>query len=131
MDLMNINRQPHVRFNPLLREWVQVSPKRTDRPWQGQVESVAPDQVPEFDPECYLCPGNARVDGKRNPQYQSTFAFDNDFPALALSAPDANYDESGLLVARAERGICRVLCFSPRHDRTLSRMSAGEIRSIV
>jgi UDPglucose--hexose-1-phosphate uridylyltransferase len=124
-------KHPHVRFNPLLREWVQVSPGRTDRPWQGQVEAVARAQAPEFDPDCYLCPGNKRVDGKQNPQYESTFVFDNDFPALGQSALDAHYDESGLLVARAERGICRVLCFSPRHDRSLSRMTAGEIRSIV
>ncbi|HME98626.1 MAG TPA: galactose-1-phosphate uridylyltransferase, partial [Terriglobia bacterium] len=131
MDLTKINEQPHVRFNPLLREWVQVSPKRTDRPWKGQVEPVARDRVMEFDPDCYLCPGNTRVDGRKNPQYESTFVFDNDFPALAPSVPDGHYAESGLLLARAERGICRVLCFSPRHDRTLSRMSAGEIRAVV
>src|SRR5499426_3476637 len=131
MDLININKHPHVRFNPLLREWVQVSPKRTERPWQGQVERIAEAAVPKFDSECYLCPGNTRVDGKKNPQYESTFVFDNDFPALAPSSPDAHYDESELLVARAERGICRVLCFSPRHDRSLSRMSVGEIRSVV
>src|SRR5262249_4599650 len=131
MDLSNINEHPHVRFNPLLREWVQVSPNRTDRPWRGQVESIAQSRVPEFDPECYLCPGNTRADGKKNPKYESTFVFENDFPALVPSTPDAQYGESGLLVARSERGICRVLCFSPRHDRTLSRMGAAEIRVVV
>src|SRR5215467_1843330 len=131
MDLTKINEQPHVRFNPLLREWVQVSPKRTDRPWQGQIETLAREQVLQYDPDCYLCPGNTRLDGRKNPQYESTFAFDNDFPALAPSVPDGHYIESDLLTARAERGICRVLCFSPRHDQTLSRMSAGEIRLIV
>jgi UDPglucose--hexose-1-phosphate uridylyltransferase len=131
MDLTNLNKHPHVRFNPLLREWVQVSPNRTERPWRGQVEPIAEPAVREFDSECYLCPGNTRVDGRKNPQYESTFVFDNDFPALAPSLPEAHYDESGLLVARAERGICRVLCFSPRHDRTLSRMSPNEIRAVV
>jgi UDPglucose--hexose-1-phosphate uridylyltransferase len=131
MDLSKINEHPHVRFNPLLREWVQVSPKRTDRPWQGQIEPIAGDPVPEFDSGCYLCPGNTRLDGRKNPRYESTFVFDNDFPALALSVPDGHYAESGLLLARAERGICRVLCFSPSHDRTLSRMSAAEIRGLV
>jgi UDPglucose--hexose-1-phosphate uridylyltransferase len=131
MDLRNINDYPNVRFNPLLREWVLVSPKRTDRPWQGEVEAVAQSGAPQFDPGCYLCPGNPRADGKTNPRYESIFVFDNDFPALTLSAPEAHYRESDLLTARAERGICRVLCFSPRHDQTLSRMSAREIRLIV
>jgi UDPglucose--hexose-1-phosphate uridylyltransferase len=131
MDLININEHPHVRFNPLLREWVQVSPKRTDRPWQGQIEPAAHAAGQEFNSGCYLCPGNTRVDGKKNPQYESTFVFDNDFPALAASSPPAHYDESGLLVARAERGICRVLCFSPHHNLSLSRMSVGEIRAVV
>jgi UDPglucose--hexose-1-phosphate uridylyltransferase len=131
MKLIDINDHSHVRFNPLLREWVQVSPKRTERPWRGQVETVVRDRTPEFDPECYLCPGNTRADGKKNPDYETTFVFDNDFPALVPSGSDGHFDESGLLIARVERGICRVLCFSPRHDRTLSQMSAGEIRAIV
>jgi UDPglucose--hexose-1-phosphate uridylyltransferase len=131
MDSMSINDHPHVRFNALLREWVQVSPKRTERPWQGAVESVAQHGVPEFDPTCYLCPGNTRADGRTNPRYESIFVFDNDYPSLTLSAPEAHYAESDLLIARAERGVCRVVCFSPRHDRTLSRMSPGEIRLVV
>ena len=131
MDLEGLNDHPHVRFNPLLREWVLVSPKRTDRPWQGEVEPDRRNQVPEFDPGCYLCPGNTRAHGKTNPQYDSILVFDNDFPALASAAPDTRYGDSDLLVARSEQGICRVLCFSPRHDLTLSRMSAGEIRLVV
>ncbi len=129
--MTNLNEHPHIRFNPLLREWVQVSPKRTNRPWQGQVEPSAAAPAPQYDPECYLCPGNTRTGGMTNPQYESTFVFDNDFPALLPSGPDANYDEDGLLVARTESGICRVLCFSPRHDRTLSQMSVDEIRLVV
>jgi UDPglucose--hexose-1-phosphate uridylyltransferase len=131
MDLKDINDHPHVRFNPLLREWVLVSPKRTDRPWQGEVEPDGRNQVPEFEPGSYLCPGNSRAHGKTNPRYDSILVFDNDFPALALSASETRYGESDLLVARSEQGICRVLCFSPRHDLTLSRMSAGQIRLVV
>src|SRR6266511_3326732 len=81
--------QPHRRFNPLRGEWVLVSPQRTSRPWQGQIEAVAPEHVPQFDPGCYLCPGNDRAGGLKNPAYTSTFAFDNDFPALTPSAPPA------------------------------------------
>src|SRR5438105_547387 len=113
MDLTSINQHPHIRFNPLRREWVQVSPKRTDRPWQGQIETGAQPSVPSFDPGCYLCPGNTRARGVKNPGYDKTFAFDNDFPALIASVPDALYSESDLLIARAEAGVCRVVCFSP------------------
>ena len=123
--------QPHRRYNPLLEEWVLVSPHRLQRPWQGQLEAPAPETRLVYDHECYLCPGNARAAGKRNPPYAGTFAFDNDFPALL---PDVLPDEGtadGLLRARNERGTCRVLCFSPRHDLTLARMSGPEIRGVV
>src|SRR5262249_59915390 len=76
------NKQPHRRFNPLLREWILVSPHRTQRPWQGQVESAARKNEVEYDPTCYMCPGNSRSTGNVNPQYTNVFVFDNDFPAL-------------------------------------------------
>ena len=121
----------HRRFNPLTQEWVLVSPHRTQRPWLGKVEPLPHPYEPEYDPSCYLCPGNARAGGARNPQYANTFVFDNDYPALLPNTSDAAVDELGLIVARAEAGICRVVCFSPRHDLTIPRMSPVELRAVV
>ena len=121
----------HRRFNPLTGEWVLVSPHRTQRPWQGQTERSAGPPAPTFDPECYLCPGNHRAHGDVNPAYPHTFVFDNDFPALQPDAGDAETDRGGLIVSRAEPGICRVICFSPRHDLTLSRMTVEDIARVV
>ena len=124
-------QQPHRRLNPLTGEWVLVSPQRTQRPWQGQVERAArPAGVP-YDPSCYLCPGNARAGGVRNPVYTGTFVFDNDYAALKPDVPTHRLDEGGLLVAETERGICRVVCFLPRHDLTVARMSVTELAAVV
>jgi UDPglucose--hexose-1-phosphate uridylyltransferase len=123
--------RPHRRLNRLTGEWLLVSPQRTQRPWQGQVEARASEHRPRYDPDCYLCPGNARAGGARTPEYTSTFVFDNDFPALLPDTPPAQLDRDGLLVAESERGICRVVCFSPRHDLTLGQMSPDAIRRVV
>jgi UDPglucose--hexose-1-phosphate uridylyltransferase len=130
---LNLDQQSHRRFNPLSNEWVLVSPHRTQRPWQGAVESLLQSQRPQYDPTCYLCPGTARAGGVKNPQYKSTFVFENDFAALKKDAPLTRVDvqDKGLLVAEGERGVCRVMCFSPRHDLTLSTMSVGEIEEVV
>ncbi len=128
---MSFSEHLHRRFNPLTGEWVLCSPHRAERPWKGQVEDAARVDPPPYDPNCYLCPGNERAGHARNPNYQSTFVFDNDFAALEPSGRRLRIHESGLLVAHAEQGICRVVCFSPRHDRTLSRMERGEIRLVV
>ena len=126
-----LSQTPHRRYNPLTRDWVLVSPNRAKRPWQGKVETIPAERVPAYDPDCYLCPGNSRAGGARNPAYSGTFVFDNDFPALLPDAPQEPVDESGLIVARTEAGRCRVVCFTPRHDLTIPRMSAGEIRAVV
>src|SRR5436190_1647273 len=122
--------EPHRRYNPLRDEWVLVSAGRTRRPWLGAQE---PEQVRAgmtFDPDCYLCPGNVRANGNVNPRYDETYVFTNDFAALR---PDTSIEsiDDGLLRAEGERGSCRVVCFSPRHDLTLGRMEAGAVRRVV
>lgn len=124
----------HRRYNPLTREWILVSPHRTQRPWLGQVEAAPPVARPRYDPECYLCPGSMRAGGERNPDYESTFVFDNDFGALlpeAQGVGDAARRQSPLLVSHPERGLCRVVCFSPRHDLTLAELPQDQIRRLV
>lgn len=121
---------PHRRYDPLADEWLLVSSGRTRRPWEGRRERPAAEPRAAHDPECYLCPGNLRANGDRNPIYESTFVFTNDFAALR---PDTSADEyeDGLLRAHGQRGTCRVLCFSPRHDLTLADMSEGDVRRVV
>ena len=124
-------QDPHRRFNPLTREWVLVSPHRTERPWQGQVERTSAAAAPDYDSECYLCPGNARAGGARNPQYTSTFVFDNDFAALKPDTRRDRFERDGLLIAESEPGICRVLCFSPKHNLTIADMETRDLRTVV
>jgi UDPglucose--hexose-1-phosphate uridylyltransferase len=131
MDASLLQEVPHRRLNPLTREWVMVSPHRTKRPWLGKVEKPAASNVPQYDPTCYLCPGNERAAGAKNPMYTSTFVFDNDYAALLPDAPDFDLDEDSLLVARSERGICRVICFLPRHDLTIPRMTVDAIGEVI
>ena len=124
-------KQPHRRFNPLTREWILVSPHRTQRPWQGQMESAAKLADLNYDPSCYMCPGNKRSQGSENPKYKNVFVFDNDFPALLPDGEPATANEKDLLIAETETGICRVLCFSPQHNLTLSMMELSAIRAVV
>jgi UDPglucose--hexose-1-phosphate uridylyltransferase len=131
MNGTDLRTTPHRRWNPLLREWVLVSPHRTQRPWLGKVEKVAPPQAMAYDPECYLCPGNARAEGVRNPAYSETFVFENDYPAMLPNVSYSELDLDGLIHAHVERGICRVVCFSPRHDLTIPRMRQDEVRQVV
>lgn len=127
-----LRKKPHRRFNPLNREWVLVSPQRTQRPWLGKVEKAAAPAQQPYDPDCYLCPGNTRAGGVRNPVYETTFAFDNDFPAL-LREPnlESTAPDDSLLIATPEAGVCRVVCFSPKHDLTIPRMTQEELRAVV
>jgi UDPglucose--hexose-1-phosphate uridylyltransferase len=125
---------PHRRYNPLTGEWLLVSPHRNQRPWLGQVEKSPSQDLPAYDPACYLCPGNNRAGGNRNPQYTSTFVFDNDFPALlprAVTAAASDEPQGILLASQAVSGTCRVVCFSPRHDLTLAEMPVQDIRRVI
>lgn len=131
---------PHRRLNPLTREWMLVSPHRAKRPWLGQVEKVPPENLPAYDLTCYLCPGNARAEGVKNPNYTSTYVFDNDFPALLLpgqipveNTKDEQYSSlpGELFTYQPEWGICRVVCFSPRHDLSLPELTLAEVEAVV
>ena len=128
---MSITSVPHRRYNPLSDEWLLVSPQRTQRPWQGQIEDSPDDTLPAYDEKCYLCPGNSRIGGVQNPDYNQTFVFQNDFPALLPETEAQQGGDNPLFRAEVERGICRVLCFSPRHDWTLAHLPIDQIRQVV
>ncbi len=126
-----LSENPHRRFNILTGEWLLVSPHRTKRPWQGQTERTLTESQPAHDENCYLCPGNKRAGNENNPVYDSTFVFDNDFAALYPNVERENQNDNDLLIAESERGICRVICFSPKHNLTLAKMSREEIIPVV
>lgn len=132
MKNFDINEDPHRRYNPLTNEWVLVSPHRANRPWQGQNETLPVDSLPEYDATCYLCPGNVRANGTTNPDYETSYVFDNDF--AAMKQDDIIYEDDirqNFFVAKPERGISRVVCFSPRHDLTLPEMEIADIENII
>jgi len=131
MPDLNFSEHPHRRFNVLTGDWIQVSPHRAKRPWQGKEEEHPGKQRPQYDPGCYLCPGNDRIGGEQNPDYDKTFVFTNDFSALKTDTPPAEFRKDDLLIARGEPGICRVICFSPRHDLTLPEMEMKDIEFVV
>lgn len=129
--MFNFEEHSHRRYNPLTGEWLQVSPHRAKRPWQGQEEKVSEAQRAAYDPVCYLCPGNTRANGVRNPQYNGTYAFRNDFAALSEDVPPGKMEEGAFFLAKSERGLCKVICFSPRHDLTIPQMEVEEIAKVV
>jgi len=131
MSKFNLQDHSHRRFNILTGEWIQVSPHRAKRPWQGQREEETVEHRPPYDENCYLCPGNSRAGGNKNPNYTSTFVFTNDFSALEHDIPGGHYDNEGLLYAISEKGTCQVMCFSPRHDLTLAELGAHQILEVI
>lgn len=122
---------PHRRRNPLTGEWVLVSPQRNNRPWQGATESLSETRLPEFEPDCPLCPGVTRANGELNPHYPSTYAFDNDFAALMPDSPQVSGLNDELLQADTARGCARVICFSPEHDKTLAELPVRDIEAVI
>jgi UDPglucose--hexose-1-phosphate uridylyltransferase len=129
-ELAQLATEPHRRYNVLTDEWVLVSAGRGRRPWLGAEEPEPETQAVGYDPDCYLCPGNTRANGDVNPAYEQTFVFTNDFSALRVATSTSTFDD-GLLRAEGERGLCRVVCFAPRHDLTLGRMPVSEVRRVI
>ncbi|HYQ58942.1 MAG TPA: UDP-glucose--hexose-1-phosphate uridylyltransferase [Draconibacterium sp.] len=127
----NIEEHPHKRYNPLTGDWILVSPHRSKRPWQGQVEKPVVQERPKYDPNCYLCAGNERAGGKVNPDYKGTFVFTNDFSALLTDTPEGSVDEGELFQAQSESGICKVICFNEDHSLTIPEMEVSAIRKVV
>lgn len=127
----DLSEHSHRRLNILTGEWIQVSPHRAKRPWQGQVEKTLSATGLSYDPTCYLCPGNKRSNGEFNPAYTSTYSFENDFAAIVPPVPAGEIHTDDLLFAKSERGICKVICFSPKHDLTIPEMTTQQISDIV
>lgn len=126
-----IQQFSHRRYNILTGEWILVAPHRTKRPWQGHEETKASKNTIEHDPACYLCPGNTRASGTVNPDYKSTYAFVNDFSAIIPDIPEFGVDESSLITAKSERGLCKVVCFSPKHNLTLAEMQIPDLITVI
>ena len=131
MKYSDLQKLTHKRLNILTGEWILVSPHRAKRPWQGKVEKLSPANKPQYDSNCYLCPGNERAGGIKNPDYKSTFVFDNDFRAILPDTQTEEFNSKNLLIAKGEPGNCRVVCFSPRHDLTLADMETNDIKHVV
>ncbi len=122
---------PHRRYNPLTDEWVLVSPQRTQRPWRGEFELVQLEPVPEYDPQCFLCPGNLRANGLRNPRYEGVHVFENDYPSFSADSGEEAVASDDLFLAGSERGICKVVSFSPRHDLSFGQMESSQREAVV
>ncbi|AOW18529.1 galactose-1-phosphate uridylyltransferase [Polaribacter vadi] len=130
MENTNLQDYSHKRFNILTGEWVLVSPHRAKRPWQGQNEEISTEKRPEHDESCYLCARNTRISGDVNPDYKDVFVFTNDFAALQKDSPTFNVND-GLFQAKSETGICKVICFSPDHSKSLAEMEVEDIAKVV
>lgn len=119
------------RWHPLREEWIIVAAHRQDRPWSGAVIEHEQEKLPEYVADCYLCPGNSRVSGKVNPNYTQTFVFDNDHPSVSFDAPSNIARPTGIYRNQPARGIARVVCYSPKHNLTLSELELDEVTNLL
>ena len=121
----------HRRKNPLTGQWVLVSPHRNNRPWLGATEAETSTSLPSYDSDCPLCPGNTRANGESNPDYLYTHVFKNDFGALTAAQDQQVSQSDPLFTAEVANGECRVVCFSPDHNKTLPELSVDELTEVV
>src|SRR5258706_2515730 len=119
------------RWHPLREEWVVIAAHRQDRPWSGEALTVEKNVLPEYVSDCYLCPGNIRVSGKSNPEYEQICVFNNDHPSVEIDAPENELPPSEIYRARPARGISRVVCYSPKHNLTLTDLEQTEIENLL
>ena len=119
------------RWHPLREEWVIVAAHRQNRPWSGEVLADSEQVEPEFVADCYLCPGNPRVSGKTNPDYDGVFVFDNDHPSVGELAPRELAKPAGIYRNRPADGIARVVCYSPKHNLTLAELEPREVENLL
>jgi UDPglucose--hexose-1-phosphate uridylyltransferase len=119
------------RWHPLLREWVVFSAHRQNRPWTGEQVSARAVAKPAYDPDCYLCPGNTRVSGARNPVYDGVYVFDNDRPSISFDAPTNLAAPTGLYRNKPATGLTRVLCYSSVHNLSMAELDSRQHETVV
>jgi UDPglucose--hexose-1-phosphate uridylyltransferase len=127
---MNFEGKWERRWHPLLQEWVIIAATTSERPWSGETIKQSVAEEPVYDPNCYLCPGVTRASGIKNPEYSEPYAFTNDFASFSFDAPDVRKD-SRFETVRPVHGTCRVICYTPKHNLTLSQLSLQEVEAVV
>jgi UDP-glucose 4-epimerase len=118
------------RYNPFWGRWITFASHRGSRPWSGDTESTEVKSGSAYDSSCYLCPGNTRTSGLKNPDYEHAHVFPNDFPSLAEDSYDPVHPDAPYAV-RSSEGICEVIVYSPHHSQRLSTMGEDDLGHVV